>query len=1196
MKRTLLMTLLLGGSLVMTEAQQLAFPGAEGFGKYAVGGRNGSVYHVTNLNDSGAGSLRDAVSQPNRIVVFDVAGVIKLESRLVFKNNLYVAGQTAPGEGITVYGNGVSFSGANNTIVRYLRFRMGVGGDSGKDAAGVSNGTNMIFDHLSVSWGRDETFSISSDGKGDLGNITIQNSIISQGLMDHCAGGLVQADNITLYRNLYADNDTRNAKIKGKNQYVNNIVYNWSSGCFIMGGDSEGTHYANAQGNLFINGPGGGGNAFGGANSDFHIYATDNWQDKDKDGTFDPYEIPQSEFTGGPTFMTSPMEAYELPIAAGNTLMDEVLPTVGASYPYRDYADWYVLNEVKSLGKKGAFISRETALPFGAPTDWNLWAGNKRTDSDGDGMPDEWESANGTDPAKNDAMTIAANGYANIENYINSITVADREVYLRKLLCPALVQQTQNSLTFSWLNYTEGESGVSVELKEGTEFKEVARLDADAETYTLEGLTAETAYTVRMRAFDENGNYSEYSDELTMKTKPIPVEMVDVANYVADYSWAVGAGNWDLTTDNWYDVNEIGGAYENNSKVLFQPSGTAYVTLNETVSPTSVVVSGPDSTIISGTGAIAGTTSVNKTGEGVLVLNTTNSYTGQTVLHGGTIEFNSLANGGVNSAIGASSEFAQNWIWNGGVWKYTGGKASTNRQALAYEQTEFNIANGATITSNGHIEGVGGMTLNGNGQLTVSSTNFFQYEGPTILKGSTLYLSTVDVAKAGIGKSSKLVMAGGELKTKGESSNYETYSFPIEVQEGTTSFFSPNRNCYIKSKVTGSGNIQINIPYLREYIQGDWSGFTGRVIANGVNSNTSEGSLFLLNGNNNDMPNAVVMLKGCAHMAGWSTNCDFELGGVSGDKGTYIRGSSKKDSGFTCKWTVGGANTDETFHGIINNLASSSTREGTVSITKKGSGDWRLTGNNVYKGTTTINGGRLIVNGTHTGTGAVTVNNQGTLAGYGTLPGRVTVKSGGTVSPGDTLVKTAHTLKLNGGLTVEKGGVISLPVEVSSSGTATVCKLVVKGTMVINDATLNLDIVKGQEDLVEGSSLYLFNMANVSSVSGTGIVAIEPAVPGEGLAWDASNLLTTGRLNVVSATSIGQNMTEQVAVWPLAFNGDLHVKAPNRTQVTVYNMVGNAVAASVVSGEETVVDMAACPSGLYIVKVGNDKVYRVMKK
>ena len=102
----------------------LAFPGAQGWGRFATGGRKGTVYHVTNLNDSGSGSLRDAVSSPNRIVVFDVAGVINIKSRIIFANNLYVAGQTAPGEGITVYGDGVSFSGATNTIVRYILFRM----------------------------------------------------------------------------------------------------------------------------------------------------------------------------------------------------------------------------------------------------------------------------------------------------------------------------------------------------------------------------------------------------------------------------------------------------------------------------------------------------------------------------------------------------------------------------------------------------------------------------------------------------------------------------------------------------------------------------------------------------------------------------------------------------------------------------------------------------------------------------------------------------------------------------------------------------------------------------------------------------------------------------------------------------------------------------------------------------------------
>ena len=1182
--------LLLGSTVMTAQAQQLAFPGAEGFGKYAVGGRYGSVYHVTNLNDSGTGSLRDAVSSPNRIVVFDVAGVIQLKSRLVFKNNLYVAGQTAPGEGITVYGNGVSFSGASNTIVRYLRFRMGVVGDSGKDAAGVANGTNMIFDHLSVSWGRDETFSISPDGKGDLNNITIQNSIISQGLQTHCAGGLVQADDITLYRNLYVDNDTRNAKIKGRNQYVNNIVYNWSSGCFIMGGDSEGTHYANAQGNLFINGPCGGGNAFGGGNSDFHIYATDNWQDKNKNGVLDPYEIPQSEFSGGPTFMETPMEAYDLPIASGKALLDESLPTVGASYPYRDYADWYVVNEVLSLGKKGAFISRESSLPFGAPSDWSLWGGNLKTDTDGDGMPDAWETANGTDPATDDAMTIAENGYANIENYINSITVDDREAYLRTPICPSLEASTQTSLTFAWLNYTEGEAGIALEVKSDGDFAEVARTEADASSYTLEGLTPETSYTLRLRAFDADGNYSDYSTELTVKTKPVAVDMVNVETYVPDYTWSVADGAWDFTTENW------GGLYTDASQVLFAPEKNVAVTLDEAVAPAAVVVKGDSTLAISGTGSIGGTASVNKTGEGTLVLNTTNSYTGQTVLHDGTIEFNSLADGGVNSAIGASSEFAQNWVWDGGVWNYTGSKTSTNRQALAYEQTELNISNGATVTMSGHIEGVGGLTLNGNGQLTVSSTDFFQYQNPTILKGSTLYLSTVDITKNGIGTSPKLVMAGGTLKTAGESSNYETYSFPIEVTEGTYSTFAPNRNCYIKSTVTGSGTLQLNIPYLREYIQGDWSGFTGRLVANGVNSNNSEGSLLLINGNDNDFPNAVVELKGNATLTSWATSGTSEIGGLSGDEGTYVRGSSKQTKGFKCTWTVGGAGTDETFRGVINDLPAggNSAYSGTTSIVKKGSGEWRLTGKNVYSGTTLVSGGKLIVNGTNSGTGAVTIYKNATLAGYGTINGKVTIKSGATVEGGDTLVMTGHTLKLAGGLSVENGGVVSIPVTVKESGTTVACRLVVTGAMAIDGATLNVDIRSGQEYIKAGTVFTLFNMSNVTSTSGEGFVAIEPATPGEGLEWDTEKLLTDGKLYVVEASAVEQTVAEKVAVWPLTTQGELHVSTLEAAELSIYSLSGEMVKRMSVQAGTGTVSLGGLTKGLYLVKVG-EKVFRVVK-
>jgi len=125
LKSTLLLraaSLLIGfGWIGFVNAQQLAFPGAEGFGRFATGGRNGIVYHVTNLNDTGKGSFRDAVSMPNRIIVFDVAGVIKVKDKISAAKKITVAGQTAPGDGVVIYGNGVSFG--DSSIIRYMRFR-----------------------------------------------------------------------------------------------------------------------------------------------------------------------------------------------------------------------------------------------------------------------------------------------------------------------------------------------------------------------------------------------------------------------------------------------------------------------------------------------------------------------------------------------------------------------------------------------------------------------------------------------------------------------------------------------------------------------------------------------------------------------------------------------------------------------------------------------------------------------------------------------------------------------------------------------------------------------------------------------------------------------------------------------------------------------------------------------------------------
>ena len=1044
-------------SMGLNAADRLAFPGAQGWGRFATGGRAGKVYHVSNLNDSGSGSLRDAVSQPNRIVVFDVAGVIRINSRIVFSKNLYVAGQTAPGEGVTVYGEGVSFSGADNIIVRYMRFRMGHIGSNGKDCAGIANGQNMIFDHCSFAWGLDETFSINPDGKGTTPqNITLQNCVVGQGLMTHSAGGLIQTNYVSLIGNFLCDNSTRNFKVKGINQYANNIVYNWSNGAYIMGGDSEGKSYVNIESNLFINGPAKGGAAFTGGNADFHCYGNDNWQDQNIDGVFNPKEI--TDYNAA-TREPKPYDYPALELNPGRTLIETNLPTVGASLPYRDPVDFYMADEVLSYGRQGALISNEESLVYGAPSKWSVYAGEKRADADGDGMPDDWEEANGTNPQKDDAMTIAPNGYANIENYINSITEADRQFFLRTPVALVLDKATTQSLTVSWRDYTTDEDGFLLEIKADGDWQETARTAANTTACTISDLQPGTKYGVRISAF--KGDKQSGFAQTDMSTRPVEVGIVDVETFTGK-----GEGEW-----------------------LINPTEDETITLTEATPKTAVVVYSDANVTIGGSGYISGTASMNKAGAGTLTIQGDQQYTGATVLHDGVLELSSLKNGGQASAIGSSVEFAQNWIFDGGTYRYTGANTTTNRSAKLSQTSTFSIKS-ATVTMNGTVEGADASAdfiIDGGGQLTVGTTKLFGYKGATVLRGSTLYLSTTDIAKAGIGSSSKLVMAGGHLKTKGESSGYETYAFPIEVMENTTSQFSPNRNCYINSKVSGTGNLQLNIPYLREYVQGDWSGFSGRLIANGV-STDKRGSLLLLD-KSPKLENTVIELRSNACLCYWSTTGNLTIGGLSGTSGTYLNGSSKQTDNFNCTWTVGSANTDETFRGIINNWSvSGSGHSGTVSIVKTGTGLWRLTGSNDYKGTTKINDGTLVVNGTHSGTGAVTVAEGATLAGKGSIAASVTISGGATLQVGDTLA-TDKGLTLKGKLTLKDGAVLRL-----------------------NDAMMSATKEVGKEYRV-------FTLSG-GSVSGT-FAEIIPAIPADGLEWDVSMLYTKGVLRVAEPTAVG---------------------------------------------------------------------------
>lgn len=1043
------MALALSVLSMAVSAQQLAFPDAQGWGRFATGGRAGSVYHVTNLNDSGTGSLRDAVSQPNRIVVFDVGGVIRINSRIVFAKNLYVAGQTAPGEGVTVYGDGVSFSGSDNIIVRYMRFRMGAVGTKDKDAAGIANGQNMIFDHCSFSWGQDENFSVNWDNKGTAPqNITLMNSIVGQGLMTHSAGGLMQADNITLYRILLVDNSTRNFKVKGKNQYVNNLVYNWKNYAYNMGGDSEGTSYVNIENNLFINGPAVGGDALTGGNSDFHFYGNDNWQDKNRDGVLNPTLFTG---TGGGDKVSAPYNYPALEKWGGNELIEKLLPEVGASLPYRDQADCYMIDEVLSFGKKGKLITNENELPIGVPTTWSWFKGTKPVDSDNDGMPDAWEEANGTDKTKNDAMTIAANGYANIENYINSISKDDRQFFLRTPILPSLASATTNSLTIEWYDFSDNEEGFIIEMKKDDNFVEVGRTAANVAQYIIndESLQPAKSYVVRICAF-QGDKKSEYTNEITVKTRPEQADIIDCETFAG-----TGDGEW-----------------------LINPLDDEIITLTESTPKTAVVVNSDANITINGNGYISGSASMNKAGKGTLTVVTDQQYEGATVLHDGVYAFSSLKNGDVASGLGKSQEFAQNWVMDGGVYKYTGATTSTNRSAKLYNNTELNIANkAAVVTMNGGIEGQGNLEIGGEGTVAVNTTNFFKYDGDVVLKGGTLKLNNKDISDKGIGSASKLVMQGGTFVTVGKNEANVTYNFPIVATAGTTStvdFDLWNTN---KCTVTGTGTLVWNVHYLREYIEGNWDNFTGQLIVNGTGKAGS--SQFAIR-NGVGVKNATLYLKGNASVNGAKNQSTFYLGGLSGDATTALSGFNVKAKG-EGTWVVGGANTDETFRGVIDDKDQAGSHPGKTSIVKEGTGDWRLTGANTYSGTTQVKAGTLIVNGTHSGTGAISVNSGATLAGKGTLNGAVTMN--GTLMVGDTLA-------------TDRG-------------------LTFKGTLKLgSNAILQLNDAMAEVARADGAQIKVFTGTATGSFK-----EIIPATPGVGQEWDTSQL-SSGILKVMISTSI----------------------------------------------------------------------------
>ncbi len=636
---------------------------------------------------------------------------------------------------------------------------------------------------------------------------------------------------------------------------------------------------------------------------------------------------------------------------------------------------------------------------------------------------------------------------------------------------------------------------------------------------------------------------SAYSGILTNITTTTPNEIAIIigppTRAATNVVW-VGDGvanNWDTIGTNWLiGVTATRTVFQSGDSAIFNNAGAANtnVTLQVALYPTSVVVSNSAlvSYTLAGNGNIAGPIGLLKTNSGTVTILTTNTYTGPTLIGGGTISVSYLPSGGLPSPIGASSNNTNNLLFAGGTLAYSGASAGTDRgMTLNGSGGTFDVTNGATLTLRGVIAGSGPLTLTDAGGLTLTNAN--TYTNGTIINNGTLTLNNATSAGTGT-----ITLNGGTLAFVGTIAN------AVNVASNATA--SATATAQINGAITGGGTLNLNLTSAGSTFTfgasaGSMSAFTGTVK---VTDATPYAFLRLsaVTGSSAatfDLGNSSIVM----HTRDPLT---VNLGGLAGGTNTVLEGA--RSSAGTDTYNIGANGFNTTFNGTISNGIDSGTIT-PVSINKVGTGTLTLGGSNLYSGTTTVSNGVLLVNGSinndNTNDPPITVSG-GTLGGSGIIGGVVTVQVGGTLAPGAGTNVAGTVLTLNSNLTLQAGGTTIMravhgasPDQVTSAGTITY-----GGLLLINT---NGDSTPYQA----GDTIQLFTLGAVSGAynAGSSFNSIQPR-PGPGLVWDASQLTTSGTLAVVAGAPAA--VVANLAASPTSGSAALAVTFTNRSSGANY--------------------------------------------
>ena len=775
------------------QGQTAAFPGALGFGAYATGGRNGTVYHVTTLADSGTGSFRDAVSHSGRTIVFDVGGMITLNSAVSCSSSLTIAGQTAPG-GICFNAGEVAFAGRNNVICRYIRIRPGSAtASTGDDCLSLYQATNCILDHCSLAFGPWNNIDAVT-----CNNISIQHCIDANPIGQQFGA---HTENVGAFYswtyNIFANSHNRNPLAKINTVFINNVDYNCSAG-YTTHTSTRFSH--DVVNNYFVAGPA------STSSSDFpwyqvdknqSIYYSGNYDDANDNGTLDGSGTTPYWYQGTGTVLSSPWSSWTtvIPTLSAPLAWRYDVSTAGA-FP-RDDVDSLVISQVKTVGSGTTGTGTGTAGPSGglytSQTQTGLsnngygttTGGTAPANFSGDGIADYWKLAVGLNTNTAYPLTNTVTGYTLLENYLNF------------LAGPHAVTQSNTPVTISLSQFAAGFSGSAVFSVTNATNGTIALISGTNAMFTPtagfsgpgtfnfnvseSGYALSAAVTVCITPIIPPASATGFNGALVVAaTNAAASVTTPPANLLWHGDSSVNA--WNASASNWLN-GASSAAFKNGDVCTFDDTGanSPSISLSGALLPGAILFNDTQNYTLTGSGALSGSGSFSKTGSGTVTIGTTNSgYTGSINLGGGTLLVSS------GSSLGS------------GAIILSGGSTLT----LSSGSTAISVPGSVTVPAGENVSIVSGYVANGGYGNFISgdSTSVLNLTGNQSLGGATTNQFS--------GFTGTIIIAPGSIRFSTASSGNTFGSLnPNFIINGT---LQPRNagNTVVLGALNGSGQLQ----------------------------------------------------------------------------------------------------------------------------------------------------------------------------------------------------------------------------------------------------------------------------------------------------------------------------------------------------------------------------------------------------